>query len=233
MDLVRSFRERWSAALVADAAYRAGQEVRTAPAAIRPLDAGAKLAGPVRTVQANNDLVAVIAAVHRASPGDVLVIGNPTREVAVVGDLIGGESARKGLTGLVVDAMVRDRTELLALELPVFSRGTVPVGPLKLAPGLKGIGRLDVPVELGSVVVVPGWWAFGDGDGVVFVPPGAEEEIGRQAGLAEEREAALQAEIESGRALGELLAVEEFWAKRERDPSADFNRHLREIGRAI
>lgn len=233
VDLVERFRDRWSAALVADSAYRAGVEVRVAPSAIRPLAPRARLAGPVRTVRANNDLVAVLAAVHRAAEGDVLVIGNRTREVAVIGDLIGAEAARKGLGGVIVDTMVRDRADLAALELPVFCRGTVPVGPLKLTPEVKGIGELDVAIELDSVAVEPGWWAFGDGDGVVFVAAGAEEAIAEQATLAEEREAGLRVQMRDGHALGDLLGIEEFWARRQQDPSADFNRHLQDIGRAI
>lgn len=233
MDLVQGFRENWSTALVADAAYRAGVEVRVAPAAIRPLDSGSKLVGPVRTVEANNDLVAVIAAVYRAASGDVLVIGNRTADVAVIGDLIGVDSARRELAGLIVDTMVRDRVELLELGLPVFCRGTVPVGPLKLAPEMKGIGELDVPVQVGATRVEPGWWAFGDADGLIFLPGGTEKAVARQAALAAEREAALRVEMRGGRALGELLAIEEFWADRRRNPTADFNRHLQRIGRTI
>lgn len=233
MSLAKLYRERWSAALVADAAYRAGVEVRVAPSPIRPLDPSWRLVGPVRTVQADNDLVAVLAAVHRASSGDVIVVGNPTREVGLAGDLILTEAARKGLGGLVVDAMVRDRSELLEIGVPVFSRGTVPVGPLKLPADLKGRGRLDVPVSLGDIRVEPGWWAFGDADGIVFVPDGHAAAIETEAAAAEEREEALTAALRAGGSLGDLLALDEFLAERRENPDADFNAHLRRIGRAI
>lgn len=228
-----AFRERYSTALMADAAFRSGTSVGIAPSQISPLDRTSRLAGPVRTVAANNDLVSILAAVHRAAPGEVVVITNHTPEVGLLGDLIATEAKRKGLAGFVVDGLVRDVPVLCELGVPVFCRGCVPVGPLKLPASVKGIGAVDVEVTLGEATVQPGQWAFGDADGVVFIDADRLAAVYEAAELSMEREQVLLDAMASGQALGDLLGIEDFLAARDRDGTADFNRHLASIGRAI
>ena len=227
------FLERYGTALLADAAFRAGKEPKIGPPGLAPLTPAAKVAGPVTTIDAENDLVAILAALHRATAGEILLITNRTLEVGLIGDLIALEARRKRLAGIVVDGLVRDSADIEAIGLPVFSRGILPVGPLKLPPRLKGIGRIDVPVKVGQVRVTPGDWLFGDRDGIIIL---AAEDLAQVFAWAEKswkREVALAAEIRSGNALGELLQIEAFLAKRETDENADFNEHLLAAGRAI
>jgi regulator of RNase E activity RraA len=92
-----TFLDRYSTALLADAAFRAGIEPEVSPPGLAPLTPATKLAGPIVTVRAENDLVTILAALHRASAGKVLVITNKTYEVGLIGDLIALEASRKGL----------------------------------------------------------------------------------------------------------------------------------------
>jgi len=227
------FQERYSTALLADAAYRAGVPLAVPPAGLAPLNVRDKLAGPVVTVQANNDLPAILGAVHGAQPGDVVVIGNRAGEAALIGDLIGAEGHRRRLAGFVVDGLVRDATTLLDIGIPVVCRGTVPVGPLKLPAELKGTGERGVRLALGDARVSPGDWAFADADGVIFLAAADLPAVYEQAARSWEREEALAAEIRAGAALGDLLGIDDFLAARESDPGADFNAHLAARGRAI
>jgi regulator of RNase E activity RraA len=183
-------------------------------------------------VQANNDLVSILSVVHQARAGDVIVINNQT-PVGIIGDLIVTEAQRKGLAGIIVDGLVRDVTTLLEIGLPIFCRGSLPVGPLKLAPQLKGIGQVDVELTLGETQVKPGDWAFGDVDGVIFIAAADLAATHEWAERSWQREEALAAEIRSGKALGDLMGIETFLEKRSQDPSADFNAHLAQLGRAI
>ena len=64
-----AFKERFGAALAADAAYRVGVKVGVRGSNILPLEPGLRIAGPARTVEANNDLVAILVALHRAESG--------------------------------------------------------------------------------------------------------------------------------------------------------------------
>jgi 4-hydroxy-4-methyl-2-oxoglutarate aldolase len=233
MNVLALFHERYSTALLADAAYRAGVPLAVPPAGLAPLAGHHKLAGPVVTVQANNDLLAILGALHHARPGDVVVIANRTREVALLGDLIATEAQRKRLAGFVVDGLVRDTTTLLDLGVPVVCRGAVPVGPLKLPAELKGVGERDVTLALSGARVSPGDWAFADADGVIFLASADLPAVYEQAAQSWEREEALAAEVRAGAALGDLLGIDDFLAARESDPGADFNAHLAARGRAI
>lgn len=232
-DYAGLFADRYSTALVADAAYRAGIDPGLPAPGLRPLDRRTTLAGPAITVEANNDLVSILDAVHRAQAGDAVVISNQTPDVGLIGDLIGTEAARKGIAGFVIDGLVRDSNELIDLGLQVLCLGSYPVGPLKLAPDAKGIGTVDQPVAIGGATVAPGAWVFGDADGVIVVRPEDLEAVFERAAVAWEREEALADEIASGIPLGDAFELESFLSERERDPAADFTAHLAALDRAI
>jgi regulator of RNase E activity RraA len=226
------FEERYGTALLADAAFRAGVAVGL-PDGLYPLDRQSKLAGPVVTVEANNDLVSIMDAVDKASPGEVVVIANRTKEVALIGDLIASEAARKGLAGFVVDGRVRDTVELEDIGVPVFCRGPYPVGPLKLPAALKSVGATGTSISVRGVTVDPGMWVFADADGLLLFESGALEAVFDGAETALEREQDLASLLASGTALAEVLQLQLFLTNRSTDPDADFNTHLKKIGRAI
>lgn len=233
IDYARSFRDRYSAALVADAAFRVGAEVQAPTAGVSVIDGEFPVAGPAVTVEANNDLVAVLEAVHVARPGDVVVITNSDHDVGMMGDLVGTEAVRKGLGGFVVDGSIRDRAELVRMGLPVACRGTFPVGPLKIPPEERGVGRVNVILDVGGATVAPGMWALADLDGAVFLASKDIEKVFTQAADSYEREEALAAEIRGGTSLAEAIELESFLRKRAEDPRAGLGDHLAAIGRAI
>ena len=168
-DFSVTFQDRLSTALLADAAFRAGVPLGVAPPGLLPLDPAMKVAGPIITVQANNDLVSILAGIHQAYAGEVVVITNHTQEVALMGDLVAAEARRKDLAGLIVHGLVRDTRELIALGVPIFCRGRFPIGPLKLSQAQKGIGEIGNDITIGDTLVKPGDWSFGDADGVIFL----------------------------------------------------------------
>lgn len=227
------FEERYSTSLMADAAFRTGTAVELPASGLRPLDIRSKLAGPAVTVEANNDLVSILEAVHRAEPYDVVVISNQTPDVAVMGDLIGTEAVRKGLSGFVVDGMVRDAVELVDLELPVLCRGTYLVGPLKVQAETRGIGTVGEPVSIGGATVVQGAWVFGDADGLIILDADSLPAVFEAVETAWEKEEALAHEISSGTALAEAFDLDSFLTKRREDSQADFNTHIAQLNRAI
>jgi regulator of RNase E activity RraA len=233
MDYAARFQEVYSTALLADAAFHTDVPLGVAPPGLVPLVQRDKLAGPVVPVEANNDLIAIMAAVHRAQSGEVILVSNKTNEVGLIGDLIGLEAKQKGLAGFVVDGLVRDAVDLMDLGVTVVCRGLLPVGPLKLAPELKGIGQIRVDVKLGEANVRPGDWAFADADGVIFIFPEHLPTVFERAATLWEREKALAAEISAGASLGDIFGLEAFLEKRAQDPAVDFNAHLSSLGRAI
>ena len=227
------FSEAFGTSLLADAAFRADVGVGLPDAGLQPLDRKTKLAGPAITVEANNDLVSILEAVHVSQPNEVVVISNRTPDVGLMGDLIGAEAVRKGLAGFIVDGLVRDTVELMELGVVVLCRGAYPVGPLKVPAREKGIGTVGVPVTISGTSIVPGTWVFGDADGVVTLDAAHLDVVFEHAETALRQEEALAQEITSGTALGDAFELESFLAARRRDPAADFNAHLGSINRAI
>jgi len=235
MDAFRTaFRTALSTPLVADSAYRCGVSVGVVGSTVMPLADGYRVAGPAFTVDANNDLVSILQALHRAQPGQVLVIGNKVNGPAgLTGDIIATEARRKGIEAIAADGFVRDTAEIRRVGQPVFAKGRIPVGPLKLAPEEKGVGQLDVEVRLGDTSVQPGQWIVGDDDGLIVLNAGDLPAILQKAEETLRKEEDLVSRLRAGKALGDIFGIESFVEKRKDDPGADFNDHVAARGDAI
>ena len=86
------------------------------------------------------DNLAVMGALHRSEPGDVIVRANDAFETtAVIGDLVCGMMKNKGVAGFVTDGMVRDQKGIEPWLLPVFCRGVNPNSPAETGPGSVGL----------------------------------------------------------------------------------------------
>jgi regulator of RNase E activity RraA len=152
----------YQAAILADVAGRRG----TMHARVAPVDYRMALAGPAFTVEVRpGDNLMIHAAIAMAKPGDILVIdGKGDGTAALMGTLMLSACKHLKLGGVVLDAAVRDRAELLELNFPVFSAGFNPAGPTKYIPG-----RINHPISAGGVSVRPGDLVVGDADGVVVI----------------------------------------------------------------
>ena len=139
-----------------------------------PMWPGAKLAGPALTVWTRpGDNLYVHHALDIAQPGDIIVInGHGDLSRALIGDLIGIRAKSLGIGGFVIDGAVRDADALRDCEMPVFARAVTPAGPYKHGPG-----RLQQPVAIAGVVVVPGDVIVADADGVVVVQRAEAERV--------------------------------------------------------
>ncbi len=133
---------------------------------IRAVSPTMKACGPAFTVEVRpGDNLMLHAALNLAKPGDVVVLdGKGDTRSAIIGALMMNQAKAAKLGGMVVDAAVRDVTELIELGFPVFAVGSNPNGPTKNVPG-----RINYPISCGGVVVHPGDLVVGDADGVVIV----------------------------------------------------------------
>lgn len=164
--------------------------------AIKPVWAGAVLVGRALTIWTRaGDNKTIHEAIPLVRQDDVLVIngeGDETR--ALIGELLGRRVQVAGGAGLVIDGAVRDVDGLTELGVPVFARAVTPAGPYKFGPG-----RINVPVSVGGVAVLPGDYVVGDADGVVVITPAhvdaviaageakRDKELGILAGLSSPR----------------------------------------------
>ena len=155
---------------------------------------GSRAAGPARTVRCGQgDNLMVHAVMERVEPGEVVVLTMPEPEpVALVGELLATQAARRGAAALLVDAAVRDVEELRELGLPVWARWVRVRGAEKAS-----AGSIDEPVEVGGAMIRPGDAVVLDADGVVTVRRERLDKV-----LAASRERA-QGEVEKRARLAE------------------------------
>lgn len=220
-----------STPLVFDAALRIGADPRVAPAGLRPMCPGARVAGRVLPARHFGSVDVFLEALDGAEPGDVLVIDNGGRtDEACVGDLTALEARAAGAAGLVVWGLHRDQAELATIGLPVFSYGTCPAGPRRLEPrsadALRAAGFGEHSVTREDAI-------FADDDGAVFLPLARVAEALDAAERIRSVERAQAERIAAGRTLRQQLRLAEFVARRERDPSFTFRQHLRDLGGAV
>jgi regulator of RNase E activity RraA len=176
--------------------------------AIRPMVAGARMAGPAFTVLAENDLLPVLSGLAEAQPGDVLVVATNGTELAVLGEIFTTEAHRRGLAGMVVDGYVRDLAGIRSVGLPVFARGAFPAA-------VPGVSRapLGRTVTIGGVEVAPGDVVFGDDDGLLIAAPDRVEAALPAAEEIIRRERAALRRMRAGEELHGLMNYAEHVAR--------------------
>jgi 4-hydroxy-4-methyl-2-oxoglutarate aldolase len=122
----------------------------------------------------------------------VLTMEEPA-PVALLGEMLAIQAVRRGATGVLVDAAVRDMGELRELGLPVWTRFVRVRGAAK-----ERVGAVDVPVTVAGVEINPGDIVVLDEDGGVVVPRERVEEVAAEAQERAEKERALKPRLEAG-----------------------------------
>lgn len=135
-------------------------------------------------------------AAIEAMPEGAMVVADAggVADAGIFGDILTARMAKRGVSALVTDGLVRDMAGVLATGLPVWCRGAA--APPSVA-GLTFVGWQQ-PVGCGGVAIFPDDVIVADGDGAVVIPQALVAEVAA-AGVEQERlEGWIMAEVERG-----------------------------------
>lgn len=177
----------------------------------RPIRAGMpRLVGrafTLRFVPAREDLatpeswgspISTRAAIEDMPAGCIAVVdAMGVQDAGIFGDILCARMAKRGITALVTDGVVRDVQGVLGTNLPVWCSGAA--APASVA-GLTFVAWQQ-PVACGGVAVFPGDVMVCDDDGAVLIPAALLDHVLKEAPEQERLEGWIMDEVNKGAAL--------------------------------
>ena len=138
------------------------------------------------------------AAIEDMPAGCIAVVDSMgVQDAGIFGDILCARMARRGITALVTDGVVRDVHGVLGTKLPVWCSGAA------APPSVAGLTFVDWqrPIGCGGVAVFPGDVVVADDDGCVLVPAAFLDHVLNEAPEQERFEGWLMEEVNKGAAL--------------------------------
>lgn len=162
------------------------------------------LAFTFRFVPAREDLatpaswgnpISTRAAIEAMPEGSIAVIdGQGVTDAGVFGDILVARMAKRGITAMVTDGVIRDLAGCLSANLPVWCNGVA------ASPSVAGLTFVNwqEPIGCGGVAVYPNDIIVVDDDGAVVIPTAILSEVLQEAPEQERMEAWIMSEVDRG-----------------------------------
>jgi len=135
------------------------------------------ISGPAFTVQlASGDNLMLHSAIYEAPEGSIVVVDGVDCDYAVAGGNVCAVAKERGIKGFIIDGVIRDLGEIIAMDFPVYAKGVFPV------PGKKNqYFELGKTIVCGGVTVNSGDIIVADIEGIVCIPKYDADDIYSQA----------------------------------------------------
>jgi len=198
-DKYRNRLDKLSTTNISDAMDKVG--LRGAVIGIRPMYKSPKIIGRAVTIKVTAvgtnrpKYHGAVRAIDAASPGDVIIVDNRgDMNNNGWGEIVSMAAKMKGVSGVVVDGVVRDIDACEEIGFPVYARGVTPL----TARGRVMEESFNEPVRIGDIYVRPGDIVIADGSGVVIIPIERIEDVLKAAEEIYEKEQAMLDELRKG-----------------------------------
>ncbi|WP_227870700.1 ribonuclease activity regulator RraA [Orrella marina] len=146
------------------------------------------------------------AAIEAMPEGCIAVVdARGVTDAGIFGDILAARIARRGVSAVVTDGVMRDVAGVLGTRLPIWCQGVA------APPSVAGLTFVDwqSPIGCGGVAVFPGDVVVADEDGAVLIPAALLEEIVPLALEQERLEAWIVSQVEEGARLPGLYPPNE------------------------
>ena len=120
--------------------------------------------GQISTVECFEDNSLVKEKLSEKSDGGVLVVsGNKSKKVALLGDMIASMALKNGWSGIIIDGYVRDIEILRNIDIGIMALGSCPRRSRK-----EGKGEVDGIIMIDDITIKPRQWLYADINGIVI-----------------------------------------------------------------
>lgn len=185
-ELFSTMRDKLFSAVVGDVLDSLGYRRQFLPQSVKPLVSGTRVAGRAMTVLeadypeggqngplSDKPFGLMFEALDSLQEGEIYIASGSSLEYALWGGLMTTRARHLQAAGAILNGYIRDTSEIVNLDFPVFSRGSFAQDQ-----GVRGkVLDYRIPIDVEGTRVAPGDLLFGDDEGIVVIPRAVEEQV--------------------------------------------------------